>query len=183
MEQNINENNELAKKPSRSAIGLLIVVVVLIGILFVTSKTGKMSSPTTATAPQDEQTVCYYSSTATASGFNDIYSLQLTVNAESATGELATAPAEKDRMKGVLSGVIMSSDDEVLFTGAYANTAEDMQTIEQKMIKLSAEQALIGYGEMKVSIDGSSYEYVNPNAIDYSLAIPRVDCAEYKTAF
>jgi len=168
------------EKPSRGAVWLLVIVAVLIAILVSTSKM-KQVTPV-AEVSQDSQMLCYYSSTPTASGFNDVYSLKLSTDGTTVTGELATAPAEKDKMNGTLDGVLISNGEEVLFSGTYANSAEGMDTIDQKMIKLTENNAMIGYGEMKLEADGS-YSYANPDQIDYSLSLPRVDCASYTSAF
>jgi len=174
--------NAPMNKPSRGAVYLLIVVVLAIIVLVATSKMPK--GDTVTEVPQDEQAVlCYYSSTPTASGFNDVYSLKLTVVGDTATGELATVPAEKDRMKGTLEGVIIpSTEEEYLFAGKYMNSAEGMTNTDDRMIKLSATDAKIGYGETVQNPDGT-YSYKDSNNLNYSLAIPRVDCAQYQSAY
>ncbi|MBY0328535.1 hypothetical protein K2Q02_00340 [Patescibacteria group bacterium] len=183
MEQNEQPVHDtvVMNKPSRGAIYLLIVVVIAIIVLVSTTKMPKNTA--TTEMPQDEQVLCYYSSTQTASGFNDVYSLKLSVVGTSATGELATAPAEKDRMNGTLSGTIAPfSDEEYMFSGTYMNSAEGMTNTDQRMIKLSATEAAVGYGETVQNPDGT-YGYKDPANLNYSLTIPRVDCALYQNAY
>ncbi|HEY0979944.1 MAG TPA: hypothetical protein VGE18_00870 [Candidatus Paceibacterota bacterium] len=167
-------------KPSTGAVWLLVIVCIVVALLVLTSK-APMNSDTLSTVPgeTDTQALCYYSSTQTASGFNDTYALKLVLASDStATGELATAPAEKDSMQGTLTGSVVENGDELLFDGWYANSAEGMNNTDQRLIKLTESEARIGYGETVLNADGT-YSYKDEATVNYSLAIPRVDCAVY----
>jgi len=166
-------------KPSRSALVLLLVVVAAMILLFTTSKMPKEEVVTEV--PQDSQLLCYYGSAATASGSTSTYALKLAVSGTKATGELITAPAEKDSQKGTLEGSIVTGTNERIFDGMFDYTGEGMQNREQRIIRLSDTQALVGYGDVTENTDGS-YSYTDTNAINYSLKIPRVDCALYDTS-
>ena len=187
-EQQINsavQETPMNNKPSRAAVWLLIIVVIVVAVLFATTKLdiGGNSQRAAMTTSSDEQVLCYSSSTPTASGFNDVYSLKLTVAGDIATGELATSPAEKDKMTGTLEGTIAPiSEEAYLFTGKYMNSGEGMTNTDDRMIVLSATDAKIGYGETVLNADGT-YSYKDPSTLNYSLSIPRVDCAAYQGAY
>lgn len=166
-------------KPSTGAVWLLVIVCVVVALLVVTSKK-PMGSDTLTTVPgeTEPQTLCYYSSTPTASGFNDTYALRLSLSSNAATGELLTAPAEKDSMQGTLAGSVTENSGELIFDGWYTNQAEGMSNVDQRLIKLNENEARIGYGETVLNADGT-YSYKDEAAVTYSLTIPRVDCAVY----
>ncbi len=166
-------------KPSTGAIWLMVGVFVMIGLLLLSSKKPEGVDTLTTTPTQTQtQTLCYYSSTPALSGLNDEYALKLALVNNDASGELMTVPAEKDSMKGTLKGVMTENSDELVFDGWYTNQAEGMTAVDQRLIKLTPSEARIGYGEMVQNTDGS-YSYKDRNAVDYSLVIPRVDCAIY----
>ena len=166
-------------KPSTGAVWLLVIVCVVVALLVVTSKK-PMTSDITATPDEGSaQVLCYYSATPTESGFNDTYALKLMLaNDNTATGELATAPAEKDSMQGTLAGSVTENSGELIFDGWYTNQAEGMNNVDQRLIKLNENEAHIGYGETVLNADGT-YSYKDASTVDYSLTIPRVDCAVY----
>lgn len=160
-------------------IALVAAIILLVGIVVLAGKKGIAPAPV-AENPSEEQSgeLCYFSSTPTASGYNDTYYLKLALDGTTATGELATIPAEKDAMKGILVGNIIENNGDTYFSGTYSNSAEGMTNIDERMIKLSDTEAAIGYGEMVQNADGS-YGYKDANNLNYSLTIPRVDCAAY----
>lgn len=166
--------------PKSGAVWLLVIVCLVVALLVLTSKKPMSSDTLTVTPGETEaQTLCYYSSTPTDSGFNDTYALKLALaNDNSATGELATAPAEKDSMTGTLKGSVTESGDELIFDGWYTNSAEGMNNIDQRLIKLTESEARIGYGETILNADGT-YSYKEEAEVNYSLTIPRIDCAVY----
>jgi len=167
------------QKPSTGAIWLMVGVFVMIGLLLLSSKKpGGPDRLTTTPVEPPAQTLCYYSSTPTASGLKDQYALKLALVNNDATGELMTVPAEKDSMIGTLKGIVTENGDELIFDGWYTNQAEGMTAVDQRLIKLTENEARIGYGEPVQNTDGS-YSYKDTAAVDYSLAIPRVDCAVY----
>ena len=182
-EQQVNQqpvNEQQASRHSRGAIYLLIVVVLVIIVLVATSKNTK-DKAAIETPTGEQTTMCFYAANPTPSGLSDVYALKLDVSGASAKGELSTIPAEKDKMTGTLSGVVVQSGQDTIFNGRYNNSAEGMQNVEQRIIKLSTMEARIGYGEMVQNPDGT-YSYKDSNTLDYSLAIPRVDCAQYQSA-
>lgn len=172
------EHTNKSTTPSRRAIWFTLGVVILLIVLVVTTKLPNQSDLATPVVSGTEA-VCYYSRTETATGLYDVYALKLNVDdAGAATGELVTLPAEKDAMRGTLSGSLNPIGEEYIFKGLYRNSAEGMNNTDERIIRLAYEKASIGYGEMKENADGI-YSYANPSQIDYSLSIPRIDCAQY----
>jgi hypothetical protein len=168
------------KHPSRGALWLLVAVVVLVAILLATSK---MKKTDTVAIPTDgsAEMVCYYGARTTASGFKDVYAMKLAISGVKAQGELLTAPAEKDKIQGDLSGSVIQGNDERIFDGTYSNVGEGMKNLDEIVIRFSLKEAMVGFGEMKENEDGS-YSYADKNALNYSLKIPAVDCAVYDEA-
>lgn len=170
------------KKPSPVAVWILVVVMVLVALLVFSSKKQLIPEKLTTVPNQaNPKTLCYYESIPRASGYSDMFALKLTITDGTATGELITAPAEKDRMVGTLAGMVTAGVDELIFDGWYTNQAEGMNNVDERLIKLTDTQARIGYGESVVNADGS-YSYKDATALNYSLAITRVDCAIYDQA-
>lgn len=169
----------LLNKPSAIAVWILVVVTVLVAVLVITSKKSFVSE-NLSSLPQKAapETLCYYESPSSLSGYADEFALKLTIVDGSATGELITAPAQKDRMVGTLEGVLTTKADELIFDGWYKNEAEGMKNIDERVIRLSENKAYIGYGEMLSHADGS-YSYKDPAVMQYWLPIARVDCAIY----
>ncbi len=151
-------------------IPLTVTIVAVVGIaaLLINAHRHPVAAPVAATADQN-QSLCYILNKPTASGHNDIAYLKLTSSDGGAhtTGELGIALAEKDSMHGTLTGTVTASADNAtaVFDGQYVNSGEGMNNVNEQMIKLDNDQAMIGYGA--------------PGAVTYSLAIPSADCAQY----
>ena len=121
----------------------------------------------------ETQTMCFY-----LRGADKAYLKLVVDSAGRASGELATMPAQKDSMRGVLNGGITVVNGIETFDGTYTNMAEGMNNIDQRLIRLTGTDAQIGYGEIVENPDGS-YKYKDPSTVNYSFSIPRVDCAAY----
>jgi hypothetical protein len=163
---------------------ILIVPAVIVLLLFVVALGKKHITPAVTEGPlataQVPAMLCFFSSIKTADGYADTYYLKLSIQRGKATGELATLPAEKDAMRGTLVGNIIDQNGETYFDGTYSNMAEGMTNVDERMIKLGDTEAAIGYGETMQNADGS-YGYKDKNDLNYSLTIPKVDCAQYES--
>jgi hypothetical protein len=179
-----NEKMENNKIKPISLIITGVVVVAFIAIFVMAKKQQEVANAptpadTTASAPAS---LCYVlNKKSTGSKFNDVAFVKLntTDGGQTVTGELGTYLAEKDGMKGTLSGTVNAdATGAAVFDGQYANSAEGMNNINEQLIKFDTDTAQIGYGEMVAAADGT-YDYKDKTKVTYSLSIPSVDCAQY----
>ncbi len=164
------------EKNNITPISLIITGLAVIGFaaLFINAKKQQevAVTPTVDTSPSS---LCY---ALNKKGDTAFLKLNTTDGGITITGELATYPAEKDAMKGTLSGTATNVSGDTVFDGQYANSAEGMNNISEQLIKLDETQAQIGYGEMVEATDGT-YDYKDKTKVNYSLSLPAVDCAQY----
>ncbi|MES2224381.1 MAG: hypothetical protein V4478_00165 [Patescibacteria group bacterium] len=171
------ENNKIKPIP------VIITIVALVAFAAVLIAAKKQQATEVAQVPEaQESSLCYVLNKKTASSSNDVAYLKLTSadGGKTVTGELATYLAEKDGMSGTLNGTVRSDNGIAVFDGTYANAAEGMNNVDQRIIRLDDTQAQVGYGETIKNADGT-YSYKDASALNYSLSIPAVDCAEYSS--
>ncbi|MDB5255293.1 MAG: hypothetical protein JWL92_669 [Candidatus Nomurabacteria bacterium] len=164
------------EKNNITPISLIITGVAVIGFaaLFISAKKQQDIAVTPA-ADTTPSSLCYVLNK---NGDTAFLKLTTTDGGLTITGDLATYPAQKDSMKGTLSGVATNVDGDAVFDGQYANSAEGMNNISEQLIKLDPTQAQIGYGEMVEAADGT-YDYKDKTKVTYSLTLPAVDCTQY----
>ncbi|MEN5058942.1 hypothetical protein [Sphingobacterium kitahiroshimense] len=75
----------------------------------------------------------------------DTISLTVEINGEQAKGELTYALKEKDKNSGTIEGVLKDS----ILLADYKFLSEGQSSMRQVAFKLSTDQAVEGYGEMK----------------------------------
>jgi hypothetical protein len=170
------ENNKIKPIP----LIITIVAVIAFAAVLIIAKKQQVAAPVADVPQAQESSLCYTLNKKTNSSSNDVAFLKLTSSdgGVTVTGELATYPAEKDAMKGTLSGTVKSDNGIAVFDGTYVNSAEGMDNVDQRLIRLDDTQAQVGYGETVKSEDGT-YVYKDPSKVDYSFSIPAVDCAQY----
>ncbi len=175
------ENNKI--KP----ISLIITGVVIIAFvaLFVSAK--KHQQEAAINAAQSDISIstpaslCFVLNKKTTSGSSDVAYLKLTTSdgGQNISGELGTYLAEKDGMKGTLTGSASAdASGNAIFDGQYVNSGEGMNNSNEQLIKLDGTQAQLGYGDF-IRTKNGSYQYKDKTKVVYSLAIPSVDCAQY----
>lgn len=152
--------------------GVVIVIILLgIAVWFIGHR------PQTAPLAQSEA-ACFYSEVTGSQGLKDISYLRLSGDRGMVTGDLGTLPAEKDAMRGTLTGTITDDGAWSMLDAAYTYQAEGMTATEERSIRFDATHAEIAYGEMIDAGDGT-WVYKDPSSISYSLSIPRVACTDY----
>ncbi len=172
-------------------ISYIITGVALIGIVILLLVAKKQQLNTTAAETQQQAqqasapvSLCYLLNAPSKGGAgHDVAYLKITTSdgGMHVTGELGTAPAEKDKVSGTITGTISAgSDGSALLDAQYANAGEGMTSTNEQLIRLDETQAQIGYGEEVKSSDGS-YHYKDANAVTYSMTLPAVDCTQYNT--
>lgn len=160
--------------PIQKVLGAVILLVIF-GFIAYTFSVKKDSVDEVSLDPQ-EVTYCYYEEITGVNGLKDVNYLKVIIDEGKVEGELGTIPAEKDKMIGTLSGMMTPPN---VIDALYSYSAEGIDAVEERVIKLDATQALVGYGEMVDQGDGV-FVYKDKTNIPFFLPIPKIDCGEYE---
>lgn len=121
---------------------------------------------------------CYLRENITSSGFSDLTLLSMFVSDNFVDGELLNLPAETDSKVGQFSGEIIQEGEDRRVFAFWDSFSEGMRIKEELIIKLNNDSAHIGFGEMQDRGDGA-WVYADVNNINFSLAMPLIDCERF----
>ncbi len=112
-------------------------------------------------------------------GFEDKYTLHLSIKGGEVTGELKFLPAEKDSKVGSFTGTVSAVDKVMMartVNAMWDTLGEGMKATEELKIIFGEGTANIGFGEMIARGDGV-YTYKDPTKIQYTLQLSDVACS------
>lgn len=160
---------------------VVIVAVVIIGLVRAPRVIVPETEPIVdnSVVATEKQNVCFYSEKSITATRADIAWMKATITGNRIEGELRNLPSEKDSKIGLFDGSISAADAAGVrkIDAIWQTRAEGMETPEQVIIKLLAEKAEVGFGEMVDRGDGT-YVYKTPDAIPYFNSISSVPCTE-----
>ncbi|MFA6257366.1 MAG: hypothetical protein WCT29_03630 [Candidatus Paceibacterota bacterium] len=113
-------------------------------------------------------------------GFQDKYTLRMTLAGDKASGELKLLPAEKDSLVGKFEGTVSAVDATSMTRSVksfWDTVGEGMTTKQELEIIFGEGKANIGFGEMTDRGDGV-YVYKDRTKVDYTFELTDTDCSE-----
>jgi hypothetical protein len=162
---------------------LLVVVVFLVGVVFIINKKPAVAPVVDDTVATKTIELCFAKFgqvMPNPNGFEDKYTLRLSMTGDKATGELKFLPAEKDSKVGKFEGTVSAVDKIMMARTVNAwwkTMQEGISATEELSIIFGEGTASVGFGEMVDRGDGV-YVYKDKANIKYNLELSDVACGD-----